>query len=133
MMVFLLSLFLILHGLVHLLYLGQSRGAFALQPGMTWPAGAWVFTRLGAAGTARALASLGLAVAAAGFVAGGAALLLRLPAWRPLVLAAAGFSTLLFVLLWDGTGKDLDDQGGVGVLMNAALAAAALLLVWPGF
>jgi len=32
-----IALFLILHGLVHLLYLGQSRCLFELQPDMEWP------------------------------------------------------------------------------------------------
>ena len=33
------GVFLMLHGLVHLLYLGQSQRFFELQPGMTWPDG----------------------------------------------------------------------------------------------
>ena len=34
-----IGVFIILHGLVHMLYFGQSRKFFELQPGMTWPDG----------------------------------------------------------------------------------------------
>ena len=37
----LVSLLVILHGLVHLLYFGQSARLFELQPGMGWPDGSW--------------------------------------------------------------------------------------------
>jgi hypothetical protein len=43
---FRLGIFLVLHGLVHLLYFGQSARYFELKPGMTWPDGAWAFSRL---------------------------------------------------------------------------------------
>ena len=36
------AVFLILHGLVHLLYLGQSAGTFELQPGLNWPDGSGI-------------------------------------------------------------------------------------------
>ena len=40
------GVFVVLHGLVHLLNLGQSVRLFELQPGMTWPDGSWAFSRL---------------------------------------------------------------------------------------
>jgi hypothetical protein len=33
------SVFIVLHGLVYLLYFGQSRKFFELQPGLLWPDG----------------------------------------------------------------------------------------------
>jgi len=42
----LFGVFLVLHGLVHLLYYGQSARHFELQPGMVWPDGSWAFSRL---------------------------------------------------------------------------------------
>jgi hypothetical protein len=32
-----MGIFFLLHGLVHLLYAGQSLRFFELRPGMTWP------------------------------------------------------------------------------------------------
>ncbi len=37
------GVFLILHGLVHLLYAGQALRYFELRPGMTWPDASWLF------------------------------------------------------------------------------------------
>jgi len=37
MLTIILGIFCILHGLVHLLYAGQSRRLFELRPGMVWP------------------------------------------------------------------------------------------------
>jgi hypothetical protein len=45
-MTLVLGLFLILHGLVHLLYLGQSARLFELRSGMVWPDHSWAFAWL---------------------------------------------------------------------------------------
>ncbi len=37
MLRFIAGAFIVLHGLVHLLYAGQSRRLFELRPGMVWP------------------------------------------------------------------------------------------------
>ncbi len=42
----LFGIFIVLHGLVHLLYFGQSARYFELQPGMVWPNGSWVVSKL---------------------------------------------------------------------------------------
>ncbi len=35
----------LLHGLVHLLYFGQSLRFFELQPDMIWPDNSWLFSK----------------------------------------------------------------------------------------
>jgi len=69
------GVFIVLHGLVHLLYFGQSRRFFELQPGMVWPAGSWAFSKLLGEGTTGWLAGIACILAALGFVAGGTAIL----------------------------------------------------------
>ena len=128
-----LSIFLILHGLVHLLYLGQSRALFELQPGMSWPDGSWAFSRLFADGTVRLLASTALILAAIGFVAGGVGLLAGQTWWRQVVAGSAFFSALLYLFFWDGGLANLADKGAVGMLINLALLAALFLVDWPFF
>ncbi len=130
-MQFIFGVFIVWHGLVHLLYFGQSMRRFELRPGMTWPDGSWVFSRLLGDQSTRKLASLACLVAAVGFVAGGAGLLISQVWWRPLTVAAAAFSSMAFILFWDGTLRKLDDQGGVGILINSALLLAALALQLP--
>jgi hypothetical protein len=130
---FVTALFLVLHGLVHLLYAGQSRRVFELQPGMVWPDGSWAFSRaIGDVGT-RLLATVLLALAAVGFVAGGAGILVGGAWWRPVVVAAAVFSAIVYLLLWDGSVHALANKGAVGLLINAAILVAVLVLEWPDF
>jgi hypothetical protein len=128
---FTIGAFIVLHGLVHLLYFGQSARLFELQSGMLWPAGSWAFSKfLGDEGTRR-LASICCVVAAVGFVAGGAGILVGQAWWRPLVAASAAFSGVVFILLWDGEMRKLHDKGGIGLLINVAILVAALIVRWP--
>ena len=133
MLRFIIGIFIVLHGLVHLLYFGQSRRFFELQSGMVWPDGAWAFSRLLGEGATRWLAGISCVLAAIGFVAGGAGILLGQAWWRPLTVASAVFSTAIFVLLWDGTMRRLDNQGAIAILINLAILVAVLVLGWPDF
>ena len=127
------SVFIVLHGLVHLLYFGQSARYFELQPGMVWPDGSWAFSRFAGDATTRNLASLLLILAAIGLVAGGIGILAKQAWWRPALVSAAVFSSGVYVLFWDGGMQNLDNKGGVGILINLAILAALLIFRWPDF
>ena len=127
------GVFLLLHGLVHLLYLGQSARRFELQPGMTWPDGSWSFSsQLGDDG-ARTLASILLILAAVGFLIGGVGVFFGQSWWRTAVVASAAFSGVLYILFWDRRLQQLPNQGGVGLLIDVAILAAVLIFRWPQF
>lgn len=125
--------FMVLHGLVHLLYFGQSSRFFELQPGLVWPDGSWAFARLLGNEATRLLASAATILSAVGFAAGGLGIFLRQGWWRPIVLGSAAFSIVLYLLFWDGEMQRLDEKGGVAILINLAILAAVLLLQWPDF
>jgi hypothetical protein len=127
------GVFIVLHGLVHLLYFGQSMRLFELQSGMVWPDDSWLFSRLMGGQTTRWVAALCCVLAAIGFVGGGAAILLGQPWWRPAVVGTAVFSTVLCILFWDGKLHQLANQGLIAVLMNVGILIAVLLLGWPRF
>lgn len=129
----LFGLFLVLHGLVHLLYLGQSQRLFELQPGMVWPDGSWAFSGLLGDELTRRLASICLVITAVGFVAAGAGLVWRQAWWQPVVIGTSIFASVLYVLLWDGGLQNLDNKGGVGLLINVVLLTAVLVFQWPQF
>jgi hypothetical protein len=65
------AVFLILHGLVHLLYLGQSMKWYQLGEGMTWPENSWAFAGLFGNKATRVIASVSCILAALVFVSGG--------------------------------------------------------------
>ena len=123
-----LAIFFILHGLVHLLYAGQSGRFFELRPGMTWPNSAWVFSTLLGDPPTRRLVTVSLALAALGFFTGSLGLFFHLDWWRLAAVGAAGFSCVLFILFWDGKSLALPEQGGIGLLISLAILGIALFL-----
>jgi hypothetical protein len=125
------ELFLVMHGLVHLLYFGQSARYFELQAGLAWPDGSWAFSRLLDGGATRMLASSLLILAAIGFATAGIGVFFRQAWFRPVIVGAAAFSTLIYILFWDGGWQNLDGKGGVGILINLAIIAVVLLFQWP--
>jgi hypothetical protein len=128
---FIFGVFIVLHGLIHLLYSGQSARRFELRPGMTWPDGSWAFSKLLGDKTTRSLASVACVVAAMLFVAGGVGVLISQPWWQPMVVAAAVFSIVTFSVFWNGKLREVSDQGGVGILINVAILVVVLVLRWP--
>ena len=46
-------------------------------------------------------------------------------------MGAAAFTSALYLVVWDGSGKNLDDKGAVGLLINVALVTAVLIFNWP--
>ncbi|HSR33725.1 MAG TPA: hypothetical protein VLY63_24425 [Anaerolineae bacterium] len=131
MLKILFGIFVVLHGLVHLLYFGQSRRLFELQSGMVWPDGSWVFSKLLGDEATRLLASVSCVLAAVGFVAGGVGILIGQAWWRPVVVGSAVFSAAIFILCWNGTLQRLDNQGAIAILINAAILVAVLVFRWP--
>jgi len=125
------GVFIVLHGLVHLLYFGQSRRLFELQPGMVWPDGSWAFSKLLGDEATRLLASISCVLAAIGFVAGGIGILVSQAWWRSVVVGSAAFSAVIIILFWDGKVQKLADKGGIALLINLAILAALLVLRWP--
>jgi len=125
------GVFIVLHGLVHLLYSGQSQRLFELQPGMVWPDGSWAFSKLLGDEATRLLASISYVLAAIDFVAGGTGILVRQNWWRPVVVGSAAFSAGIIILFWDGKMQKLADKGGFGLLINIAILVALLILRWP--
>ena len=99
------GLFFILHGLVHLLSIGQSRRFFEIKPGMVWPDGSWVFSKLFTDGTSRMPASIACLLASTGFVAGGIGLLAGYDWWAPVVGGSAIFSSLVTLLFGMGENR----------------------------
>ena len=119
----LVGIFLILHGGVYGLYAAHSGGAFELTPGMTWPEGAWGFSRWLSPGSIRSLALVACILAGVLFAAGGSGLLLKQTWWSAVTITAILFSSVLYLLLWDGSLNELANQGGIALLINVALLA----------
>ena len=128
MLRFIVGVFVVLHGLVHLLYSAHSHRLLELRPGMVWPEGSWVFSKLLGDGTTRLLASVLYLLATAGFVVGGIGSLVTQAWWRSVVVGSAAFSAGIIVVFWDGDLQNLADKGLFGLLINVAILIALLML-----
>ena len=124
--------FIVLHGLVHLLYAGQGWRIFELQAGMTWPDGSWAFSQILGERVTRSLVSTGCVLSALGFAAAGLGLLLDQTWWQSITAASAVLSSFVFVLAWNGKPTKLAEQGLIALLINAAILVGTLVFDWPG-
>lgn len=125
----LIGVFLILHGLVHLLYFAISQKMVTLDhPVPGWPERSLVLTNLLNETTTRLIASGLYLVATVLFVISGISILLRADWWNPFVVGAAVFSSVVVFLFWDGKFQQLPDKGFVGVLINLVILVAAYLM-----
>ena len=125
------GIFVALHGVVHFLYFGHAARYFELKPGLTWPEGSWVFSHWLGGGGVRFLVSMLLVLAGFGFIASGVGIFTSQAWWRPVIIAIAVLSSLIFLLSWNGRMQNLDGQGLVGVLINVLLLVLVVLVHWP--
>ncbi|MBN1301605.1 MAG: hypothetical protein JW995_10360 [Melioribacteraceae bacterium] len=115
------AIFIILHGLVHLLYMGQSLRKFELQQGITWPDNSWVSGKQPGNDWARVPVAVMCVISASGFAAAGIMLLYEFSLFKYFVYCTSVFSSLLYLLAWDGVKNKIADKGAVGVVINVAL------------
>ena len=100
---------------------------------MLWPDGAWVFSRYIGNEAIRSLAIVYLIMAAIGFLSGGIGNQFNQTWWWPVVITSAIFSSIIFILFWNGIALYLDSKVGVALLINLVIRVATLVLKWsPG-
>jgi hypothetical protein len=124
------GIIIILHGLVHLLYFGQSKGAFEMRDGMTWPIPSWAFSRLLSEKAIRNIAGSLCLIVATGFVISGIGLLIHLSWWNKPLLITTILSTILFLLCWDGKINKPGEKGGIAILINIGILCLTYLVIF---
>jgi hypothetical protein len=130
---FIIGIFLILHGIVYLLYSGQSMKLSELRPGLLWPEGSWAFSPMFSVGTVRLLGGIFCIIGALGFLTGGIGILAMQSWWRPLIIGAAVFLSVIFILMWNGGMQNFGDKGGFGIIINLVILISLLIFRWPDF
>jgi hypothetical protein len=133
MLKFIVAIFLVLHGLVHLLYSAHSWRLFELKPGMVWPEDAWVFSSLLGDAITRSIASILMILVALGFVSGGVAILFRQHWWQVVIVSSTALSAASYIVLWNGKVSNLDGQGAIGLLISLAVFLLVRVAHWPSF
>ena len=135
MLRFLIGLFIISHGLVHLWFFTLSQGLIKFQPGMRepgWTGRSWLFTSLLGESTTRSLAGILFVLAAVAFVVSGFGIFFRADWWWTALIGSAVFSSVIILLLWDGSLQLAVDKGVIGLLISIVILVV-LLFKRPAF
>jgi hypothetical protein len=130
---FLIGLFLILHGLVHLWLFTLSQRLVEFKPEMGWSGKSWLFTGLFGDSTTRLLASILFVVAAVAFVLSGVTIFFRSDWWWSLLLGASIVSAVTLLLFWDGSVALIVQKGLIGFLISLVIFMFLLLARRPAF
>ena len=131
MLKFLIGLFIIAHGLVHLWYFTLSQKLVEFKPEMGWSGTSWLFTPLLGNTTTRLLASAFLVLTTTGFALSGVGLLMHTEWWRLLLVASAVLGSLTTLLFWDGSTQLIVQKGLIGLLIDCAILIGLLVFKWP--
>jgi hypothetical protein len=121
------AIFIILHGLVHLLYFGQSQRYFELKPGLQWPDQSWFLSRIKSERTNRILAGVFCIIAAIALVISGFSWWWGKVWWSNITIIGLFFSSFIFLLFWNGKLKNLAGQGAYALLINLVILIAIYL------
>ncbi|MGD9711975.1 MAG: hypothetical protein AB7V46_07930 [Thermomicrobiales bacterium] len=120
--------FLILHGAVHLFYVGQSLRLFDLGESMTWPDGSWLCSRFSKTGVCRKVAAGLCVVATAGFLITGAGLMFDAGWWESVTVVFAIVSSLVFIMFWNTGSPRRAEQGGLALIINVLILLYILVI-----
>src|SRR6266508_6493876 len=118
---FLIGLFVILHGLVHLWYFTLSQRLVEFKPEMGWTGKSWIFSTLLGESTTRVLASSLFVLAAIAFAISGFGIFFRAAWWWPMLFGSALFSSVVLLLFWDGGMQLIVQKGLIGFLIGVAI------------
>jgi hypothetical protein len=116
-----IGIFIILHGLVHMLYFGQSGGYFKLKPGMLWPCESWAYKIISGEKACKRITGFLLLISTLGFIVSGVFFLTGSSRWVLFLEIAVVTSILTFVSGWIGKMHKLHDQGLIGILIDLGL------------
>lgn len=97
-----IGIVVILHGLIHLLYYGQSLRKFELRPGFDWPDDSWLFTKFLRIESKRKFAAVLCSIVAAAFTFSGIGYVFSTNWHILLIHVSVILSTLLFLFFWNG-------------------------------
>ena len=122
-----LSIFILLHGLVHAWYVLLLSNVVKYTPDMGWTGNSWLFPGPVPGPGARMAAAILYALAGLMFVISGIGLMSG-SAWnRPLLVASAVLSSVLILTCFDGRPEMLVQKGLIGLIINIIIIILILL------
>ncbi len=130
-MIILTAIFLILHGLVHFLYFGQSARFWELKPGIKWPDEAWLFAPFFRKKAIRVLACNFCILGGIGFIVSGITVFELHSNWYLLSVGSAIFSIFIYLSFWNGKLEKLNEQGVIAIIIDMIIINSIVFHHWP--
>ena len=127
-MKFIVGVFLILHGLVHILYGVQALKVWELTPGLKWPGDSWIFWKIASKKVIEIFASVFCFSASSLFIYSGIFHFATNDFPTKLLWLTCIISTVMFIVFWNGKIRKLDHQGFYGIVINAAIFVFSFLV-----
>jgi hypothetical protein len=128
---FLIGLFIILHGLVHLWYFALGQRLVEFKPEMGWIGKSWIFSNLLGGSITGVLASSLFVLAAIAFVISGFGIFFRAEWWWQMLVGSALLSSVILLLFWDGGMQRIVQKGLIGFLISISILFILLILKRP--
>lgn len=126
------TIFVLLHGLAHIVYTALALNWIPLAQGQeNWTGSSWLLTsQLGEQGT-RGVGALIFGLLAALFVFTTIGLAIRAP-WATTLLAISGIlSSGILLIFWDGSFRSLSEKGVIGLVINIGLLVLLMVFHFP--
>lgn len=132
MLVWIYGLFLLAHGIAHLVYTSLAMGWITqADVNSTWSGSSWLLSNLFGNQATRFFGAVIFAAITFCFAVAGAAWTFRQP-WAPAWTTGVAIASIAtIVLFWDGSLEDLVSKGLIGLLINAVLLVGLYVLHFP--
>ena len=114
------GIFLILHGLVHLLYVALTQN-WIIDSDIVWNEESKLLSRFISDSELSILGLIAYAIAIISIIVSGAGLMIGAGWWKYLLTISAIYSSTMFLLFWDGQLRHLPDKGFIGIAINIGL------------
>lgn len=123
-----LAIFIVVHAMVHLMYVGHAARWFELKTGMAWPDGARFVPSGMSDQSVRTFAVAAITTTGLAMIVGAVAMMAKAGWGDWVVIGAATLVSIAHALLWSGKWSDFSEHGGIGVVINVAVIAAIVAL-----
>ncbi len=123
-----ISIFITLHGLVHLWYFTLSQRLIKFQPEMGWTGESWLFKNMMSESTVRFIASILFIITSVLFIISGVGYLLNTKWWQLIIIISSLLSSLILLLFWDGNLSQIVEKGIIGLLINIGILIIVLII-----
>lgn len=116
-----LSIFIALHGLVHIWFVVLSQNLVPFEKEMGWTGQSWLLSNLLQDSSLKLLSTIFFAISTLMFLIGGILLGFKMELANNILTYASIISSLTLIIFWDGSFDMIVQKGIIGLIINIVL------------